>query len=330
MALIDMQTELRGCVPKLPFTYCKTLINRAYKDIREANLWGFQLVDFAWVSPNPVQTGTVTTVQGSDSITFDADAITALNAASTSYSLLTQRQFRVLPGGVYNIIAYDSGTGIATLDRPFMDEGGAGQSYTVYQAYYTPPWKDFLTFMSVRNTSMFLDLSLDHTRADVDAMDPQRAWYQFPTCVIPFEIDHRGEGTANASSTLGYQMYELWGQAVTPFTYQCYGIRRGADLVSPTDTLPQAIAEDLVLTKARYYAYEWAEANRDMSPRATGPDFKFLMGKVMADYRALLTKYRKQDKEFANNWMTARGIALGGRWVGAYNTIVGVAAPYAQ
>jgi hypothetical protein len=324
MALIDLMSELRGAVPKVPITYCKTLVNRAYKEIREANLWGFQLTDFAWVTPPPILAGTVTTTQGSPNLVFDATAQTALATASTLYSLLTVRQFRVLPGGVYNIISYD-GAGNMVLDRPFMDVGGAGQSYTVYQAYYTPPMIDFLTLLSVRNTSMFLDLDLTHTRAEIDAMDPQRSWYQFPTCVVPFEIDAR-----SGSSTLGWQMYELWGQAITPFTYQCYGIRRGTDLVAPTDTLPQAIGDDLVLAKARNLAYEWAEANKDMSPRSSGPDFRFLMAKADDDYKKLLIKYRKQDKEFVNNWLTARGLALAGRWLGAYNTVVGVAAPYTQ
>lgn len=327
-----MQSELRGSIPKLPFSYTKTLINRAWRDIRERNLWSFNLIDWSWISPPLVTSGTATVTQGSTSVTFDATAIAALNAGATSYSLITQRQFRagVSAGisGIYNIIAYNSTTGAATLDRIFGDPGGSGLAYQVYQVYYVPPVKDFMVILTARNMSMFLDMILTCSRQRIDSSDPQRSWYQFPTHVIPFEIDNRGRGTANASATLDYAMFELWGQPVSPFTYQCYGLRRGTDLSAPSDTLPYSIGEDLVLAKAREYAYEWAEANKDMSPRSSGPDFKFLMGKAAGDYTKLLTKYRKDDKEFVDNWWSVREPELAAAGHSYYNTLAGVAGPY--
>jgi hypothetical protein len=110
----------------------------------------------------------------------------------------------------------------------------------------------------------------------------------------------------------------------------CYGIRRGTDLAAPTDTVPIQIGEDLVLARARYYAYEWAEANKDQTPRAQGPDFRFLMGQAQDLYTKLLTKYRRQDKEFVNNWFTARQLGAASQLFGYYNTLAGVAGPYAQ
>lgn len=327
-----MQAELRGSIPKLPYSFCPTLINRAWREIRESNLWSFNLLEWSWISPAVVTTGTIIVTQGSADVTFDADAIAALNASAVSYSLITQRQLRagVSAGisGIYNIIAYDDTTGAATLDRIFADPGGSGLAFQVYQVYYVPPVQDFLTLLTVRNMAMFVSLILTRTRSWVDSQDPQRSWYQFPTHAVPFQIDLRGAGTANASSTLGYPMYELWGQPVSPFTYQCYGLRRGIDLVEPTDTLPFSIAEELVLAKARAHAYRWSEANKDMAPRAQGPDFKFLIGDSEAEYRALLTKYRKQDKEFVDSWFSVRDPALATLGHSYYNTLAGVAGPY--
>lgn len=330
MAYQDMRAELRGSVPKLPFAFTGTLINRAYRVICESNLWSFNLFESAWVSPPIINAGTATVTQGLPTVSFDATAQAALVAGSTLYSLITQRQFRIGVGGVYNIISYNSGTGVATLDRPFLDPSMTATAYTVYQAYYVAPMSDFLGWLSVRNTSMFLDLGLDETRAGIDARDPQRSWYQFPTEVVPWGVDIRGLGTATPSSTLGYPLFELWGQAVTPFTYQCYGIRRGQPLVNPTDTLPYALGEDIVLAKAREYAYEWAEANKDMSPRSSGPDFRFLIGKTQDEYGKLLKMYRRQDREFVNNWLSIRNLYWSSRLFGYYNTISGVAGPYAQ
>lgn len=269
--------------------------------------------------------GTVAFTQGLNTATFDATAIAAINTASTPYSLVTQRQFRPnTPGGVaaiYNIIAYDQVAGIATMDRPIADPGGTGLSYQIYQLYYTPPMLDFLTWLDIRNMQMFLSLNLLRNRAWIDEHDPQRSFYLFPTHAVPYGIDLRGAGTVNASATLGFPMFELWGQPTNNFVYTCYGIRRGVDLVNPTDTLPIQLADDLVLTKAREYAYEWAESNKDMSPRSSGPDFRFLMGKAHDDYNKLLTKYRKQDKELVDNYCHIHRLDIGaiGHWY--YSTI---------
>jgi hypothetical protein len=326
-----MVAEIRGCVPKLPISYCPTLINRAWKTVREANLWSFNLFESAWITPPPVTTGTATFIQGSQIVTMDSTAAAALNSASTTYSLITQRQFRggniAGVSGIYNIISWDA-ISTLTLDRIYADPGGTGAAYTIFQSYYTPPMQDFLTWKSVRNMQMFLDLGLDLTRAEVDQRDPQRSWYQFPTEVVFFETDNRGAGTINSSSTLGYPMFELWGVAVTPFTYQCYGIRKGSNLVNPTDTLPDAVGEDVVLAKARMYAYEWAEANKGIAPRAVGPDFRFLMGVAAEEYKKRLVEYRKNDKERVDNWMSARGLVWGTRAFGHYNTVAGTAGPY--
>ena len=327
MAFADMRAELRGTVPKLPYAFSGTLINRAWRLIRESNLWSFNLFESTWTSPGLVTAGSVTTTTGSPNIQFDSVvAVPAINAfqAANPYVLVTQLQFRIAVGGIYSVISYNPATGAAILDRAFGDPGGAGQAYMLYQAYYTAPYKDFLGWISVRNPMLFLTLDISTTREWIDFNDPQRMIFQFPTRVIPLGIDLRGQGTANASSTLGYPWFEMWGQAIVPFTYQCYGIRKGVDLVNPTDTLPLQVPEELVLARAKYYAYEWAEANKDMSPRSTGPDWRFLMASTMNDYKKLLTNYRRQDKEFIDNYASIAKLPFG-VIAGTFNTLAGVA-----
>jgi hypothetical protein len=327
MALQDMMSELRGAVPKLPFAFTKTLVNRAWKTIRRGNLWSFQLYECSIITPPSEQAGTVTATQGSATITFDATALAALNADQIAqpYSLLTQRQFRIGSGGIYNIIFFNPITGVATLDRPFGDPSISGSSYLLYQVYYAPPFQDHRTWLSVRNPLLFLNLDLTYTRAMLDQEDPQRLIYQFPTRIVGWGRDQRGRGTANASSTLGFPLYELWGQPVAPFTYQAYGLRNYPDLTLPTDTLPDPLDdEDILLTLAKYYAYEWAEANRDISPRSTGPDWKFLMAQSLDKHKKLMSHYRREDKEFVDNWFSVRQLTMGVVYP-FYNTISGVA-----
>jgi hypothetical protein len=332
-----MYSELRGQVSKLPISFAPTLINRAWREIRERNLWSFNLYESVFITPPVVNSGTVTVVQGTSMVTFDlAVAVPALLAsqAANPFSPITVRQFRSGTGGgfggIYNIIALNFGTGVATLDRVMGEPSGTNVAYLVFQDYYTPPFKDHRLWLSVRNPTLFLDMELDMTRSWVDERDPQRTWYQFPTHVIPWGIDLRGQGTINASATLGFPLFELWGVPVSPYTYQCYGLRSGTDLVNPTDALPLQVGEDLVIAKAKVYAYEWAEANKSMAPRMTGPDYKFLIGLAAEETKRLLTMYRLRDKDFIDNWFSSRGPALASRAYGYYNTIAGFAGPYTQ
>lgn len=336
MSYYSMQTEVRGSIPKLPFAFTSTLVNRAWRVIRESDLWSFNLFESSWISPPAINTGTVTVVQGSPNITFNAAATAAINVAQIAqpYSLITQRQFR--PGNVagvaqiYNLISYTPGSGAAILDRIYADPSATNTAYNLYQLYYPAPYQDHLAWISVRNMQMFLDLDLDTERQVIDAWDPQRSWYHFPTRVVPYMIDNRGAGTLNASTTLGYPLFELWGQPVTPFVYACYGLRKGSNLVNPGDTLPIQVGEDCVLARARMYAYEWAEANKDQMPRSSGPDFRYLYKAAEAEFKDRLGWYRKQDSEFVNNWFTIRNPQWYSRAFGYYNTIASVAGPYTQ
>jgi hypothetical protein len=324
MSFLSMQTELKGSVAKFPISFAPTIINRAWRQIREDNLWSFNFFESAWVSPPLINAGTATVVQGLPTITVDPIAAAAINAGSTLYSFVTQRQFRIGISGIYNIIAWD-GVNTLTLDRPYLDVSFTNAAYQIYQAYYPAPMQDLLTLISVRNMSLFLPLGLTRNREWADARDPQRSWYLYPTEVIPIGYDQRGSGTSNASATLGFPMFELWGQAQTPYTYQIAGLRRGTDLVNFTDTLPLPVGEDLVLALAKYYVYEWAEGNKDYQPRSSGPDWRFLMAAAMDEKKKLLIKYRRQDKEFFDAWTTKYGLLAANVQHSYYNSIGGYA-----
>jgi len=330
LAFQNMMAELRGAVPVLPFSYTGTLINRAWGVIRDSDIWSFQLYESSWRSPQVVTTGTVTVVLGSDTVQFDATAVAAINASQLACptSLITQRQLR--PGSssgvsqIYNLIQYDE----ITLDRTYYDNSGTDISYQLYQLYYPAQFQDHKTWISVRNMSMYMWLGVTMERAELDMIDPQRSIYQFPSQVVPYMIDARGQGTDNASATLGFPLFELWGQPVNPFVYATYGRRRGDDLVNPTDALPIQVGEDCVLARARMYVYEWAEANKAKHPELQGPDYRFLMGAAAAEYKDRMTKYRQQDKDFVDAWFSIRGINWMGQNYGAYNTQLGVSTVY--
>ena len=323
MAFLDLYSEIRGSVPKLPQPLAKTLVNRAYQDIKRQNLWSFQLYESNWIAPAQVSAGTATVVQGSNQVTFDVAGGAAIDASITAYNPINQRQFRIGVGTICNIIAWDSAGRVATLDRGYPDPGGATLSYRIYQVYYPAPFQDHRSLMTVRDMVSFVDLDVDKNKAWLDERDPQRTYFYFPTHVIPYLL---GVDSAN-TATYQFPTFELWGAPLSNRAYQIYGIRKGVDLVNNSDTLPPAITEEAIVALAKFYAYEWAEANKGAIPRNQGPDFKFLMGETKARYNELFKKLRQQDREYVDNWFSVRRSALFGKYWAVYNSVSGTAFP---
>lgn len=361
MSFQSMAAEIRGCVPKLSYQYARTLVNRAWSTVRDRNLWSFQLWEGQWITPPQFSNvGTATCTQGSNAVLLDTVATAQLNAtlATQPYSLLTQRQFRISVGGtlsgVYNIWGYNladtgafgaggfGGGGFGTggevvtllLDRPWGEASVANSEFTIYQVYYVAQRSagaaveylpDFRSWISVRNIQLFVDLYTERfTKTQLSIVDPQRTTFQFPTDIVPYQTDQNPD-----SATYGYFLHEVWGAPLSAWTFMLAGIRRGLDLVAPTDTLPRAVGEDCVLAGARYYAYEWAEANRERGPggRAyySGPDFKFLMGGAQKQFDTLLKQYRREDREIVDNFFFVRRSALPSKTLAQYSTLAGTA-----
>jgi hypothetical protein len=183
--------------------------------------------------------------------------------------------------------------------------------------------RDFWSWTSIRDMTNSQDLFTDHyTREALDAMDPQRTWYAFPTDAVYYQIDQNP-----ASSTYQFPMFELWGAPQSVLPYQLYGLRKGVDLVNPADTISPVVGEDCVMALARKYAYEWAEANKGDSPRNAGADFKYLIGEVRADYTRLFRDYRRQDRAAVDNWFSVRRSSLRGSFSAHYNSVTQTGGP---
>ena len=329
MAFLDLYSELTGVVPKLDPDLAKKFIRRALRDIQRKNLWSFQLFEANWTSPAVVNAGTVTTTQGANTVVFDATASTAISPLSTLGPFptpLVQRQFRIGVGTIYNIwgVAIDSGTGLVTLtlDRPYAEAGASGSAYQIFQCYYPAPYRDQYAWIDIRDMINYNSLDVWTTRETINQRDPQRTIYYLPTnCVY-----YQNEPNPN-SDQYRYPVWELWGVPQYELTYQLYGIRR-IDMEDDDDELPVVLGEDVVMELAKNKAYEWAESNKGDMPRNAGADFRFLMGKSMAEYTRLYREYRKEDRETVDNWFRVRRHR---RWLsnidGFYNSIANTANP---
>lgn len=317
MSFASMSGEVKGAVPKIPFDYCYTLVNRARQDAYRQNLWSFLTFESNWTSPAWIQAGTVSVTQGSPTITFDSTASAAIYAQYLQPpSAITQRQFRIGVGTIYNIWAanYSNTSAIVlTLDRNYQEPTATLQPYTILQCYYAAPVQDFWCWVSIRDMLNYNDLIYTKSRAWIDARDPQRSIYYIPTHCVPYQLDQNP-----ASPTYQWQLFELWGQPSYVLTYQLYGIRKGVALVNDSDTMPPQIGEDCVIALATKYGYQWAEANKGDIPRGAGSDYRFLIGEVAKDYSRLFSDYRRQDRSTMDNWRTRARPRHGWGWWGAY------------
>ena len=308
MAFLDMWREIEGSVPKISPDAAKKFVNRAWTDLRRKNLWSFQLFEGNWLSPQLLTPGTLTATLGLPTVIVDSGSATVFNGIGLTPPLVG-RQLRSGVGTIYTIWAWD-GVSTLTLDRPWIDPTvGAGIPYTVYQCYYVAPYRDVKKLITVRDMVNFRELyTYRYTREQLDQMDPQRLWYAIPSDVVPFAPNGNLQSTS-----YGYPQWEVWGPPQNNLTYQLYGLRSGADLAAPTDLLPPVIDEDCVLAKARYYAYEWAEANKGDMPRNAGTDWRFLMGQAEAEYIKTYRECRVKDRENVNNYFSIRRVPSG--WV---------------
>ena len=327
MSFGSMWNELTGVSAKLPPDYARTIVNRAYTDVRRKNLWSFLLYESNWTSPFPVNAGTVTTVQGQNTVVFDpVNASPAILAAAFGPPTpVTQRQFRVNIGTIYNIwaLANNGGTVTLTLDRKYQEPSQTGVAYSIFQCYYPSPVQDFWAWISVRDINDFNKLRTKLKRADIDKRDPQRTIYYIPTDIVPYQVDQNP-----ASPTSGWQLFEMWGAPQQELTYQLYLMRKGMPLVNDSDTIPTlVVGEDCVMALARKYSYEWLETNWQ---KAWGmkPNFNLVLTESRAEYNRLFREYRLQDRATVDNFRVRleRGLSWPSEW-GFFDAINNTANP---
>ena len=288
MAYADYAAELLGFVPKLNIDLAGKLVNRAWKDIREHRPWSFLAKETILTAPALINTGTALVTQYSTLVTMDAPAIVALTGLANP--LITLRQFRVSGGPIYNITGFVVAGGLLTLDRAYQATTDATATYQVYQCYYPAPSSSFLRWVSVVDPANARQLRLHWTRQEIDMRDPQRTSQGNPRAVVAYKL-----GTVGTDTSVPF--FELWEHPVSQLAFFCLYQERGSDFSARDEALPGQIPEDLLMYRARYHAYEWAEANKGTHLELQGADWLRLRRDLDRDYKEVLQRTEKQDEE---------------------------------
>jgi hypothetical protein len=301
MSLMTMASEVVGQVPGIDYLFATSLVQRAWLDVQRRFLWSF--LYGTWVIPTtvPVSAGSVTVTIGSPTVTGNAAATAAWAAIGLEVPITTQ-QFRVGQGTIYDIIGYTPPVSPAiyatlTLGQPYVDPAqSAGTGYSIMLNYPIAPVQDFLWFESITDPVSGYQIKTTLTREYVDSCDPQRFQSGWPIAFIPHDI----YPYPNLAYS-GWPRIEMWPAPVSGYTYIGTYYRSGAMFSAPGATVPLQLGEDVVLAKAKYYAYEWALANQNRSAKISKTGgFAYLMGKMDDQYDDLLNSYILKDESFSH------------------------------
>jgi hypothetical protein len=300
VAFLQLYSGLLGYLPELSPQLAKTLVNQAWRDVRDSRLWSFNTREGSVLCPSITTLGTVAVTQYVNTITFDAIARAQINSFPTVIPVTTQ-QFRTGSGGpIYSIEAWNSVTGVATLDRVYGEPTASGQAYSIYKCYYPAPESGFIRWVSFFDPINAYPLRLGKNKSDFDRWDPQRGALGLPIYIGAYRQGLPTDVAANLP------LFEMWPHPVSQLAYMTLYEVRGADLVADTDPLPFAIPDDLVSRKARWRSYEWAEANKGSHPELQSTNWIALMQTVDGEFTKQLQDVIRSDAETFLTGFTAR------------------------
>jgi hypothetical protein len=299
----DMAAELRGWVPKAALPLSETLVNRALQKVYDESGWSFQNGIGGFTTANEVTGGTITTTLGGSTVVGDLIASAAWAAIPAPFQITTF-QIRLPDYNLYSVISATPNTPSAglttlTLDRPWVEPAGVGQTYQLYQAYYPAPVADFKRWLTVRDftNAIYLDF-WSWKQDDLAVIDPQRTVFQNPDHLVPFTRDSRP-----GSATLGFMLFELYPNPLIALPYATFYLRSGPLLQNPSDTVPFPLTDELILHRAKGLCYEWAEANKGRYPELMKSDWRFLMKAADLEFKERLKDIRKLDRDLCDNFV---------------------------
>lgn len=313
MSYATMVARLSGELPGLSPLLAQQHLTQAWRDVCNARLWSFLMVEGAISLPTQITAGSVSVTQFADPalVTCTAAASAALTPYIAGTPLLTQMQFRAQGGSIYNITAVDSSTPTAlvlTLDRVFVETGGAGLSYQVYRCYIQAPGSDFLRWESLddfQNGYAILKDRLSQSRMIFDRMDPQRQ--------SQGQAFNLGENKGQLTST---PFWELWPHPTNGQTFIATYRSSGQDpnYSSATDGPPPIIPEALIEIRARgWYTYPWANVNKANYPAFARTDFPTAIRDAKSQYDRQLLDVKRIDDEQSLQTVYSRGRGRRGR-----------------
>lgn len=314
--VIDLAADLTGQIPGLPRLYAVKLVNKALEQLQREYLWSWNTGTGILIIPNSIIVGTAAVTQFSNSITFNATAIAAINSDPSLATVpMTSRQFRLPNGPVYNILAYNGTTGVTQLDRIYMETTNATAGYLVYRVYYDPPSTDgitpntdFLRYLSILNYTQGYAISgrrLYMSQAQLDMRDPLRGAFGQPYYASAYKETPNNPANFGAINQ-GFMQYELWPHCTFGQGLKAIYEKQHVDLL-PGQYIPAQCSMPVLQYKMLEHGYRWALQNSGRIPELKGVDWRFSLSEVEKTYKYELVGAKRNDKEILLNIINPGG-----------------------
>lgn len=208
---LDTYTEVWNRVilrcPSLSPKLAQDIVRNAFRRLAERRRWSWLVKFGQFIAPTVYNTGTVTVTQGFTTVTGSGTTFTAT---------MVGRQFRIgLTAPIYTIAQFVSATQIE-LDSPWGGIDASGQTYNIYQCFYTPP-EDFHQFITLWDPAFNWQLYLDIEQKEINIWDAQRgnvsnayvvSFRDYTTAQVgivddPLQVDGSGPDPISAGTYLG-------------------------------------------------------------------------------------------------------------------------------
>jgi len=233
--------------------------------------------------------GTVTTTQGSTTVTGIGTAFTAAMAG---------RQFRLTTTTpIYTVTAVDIVLQTLTLDLPWGPASYIGHAYEIYSAYVSPP-TDFNYFLTVWDPNFNWQLHLNITQREVNTWDAQRSNRGQAYLVSPRDY------YTPSGSTIPLPRFEVWPHVTSAYVLPFLYLSRATDLQDSGALLPRYIRGDVLLELALAEAARWPgpglSVNEKGYTRPSNPYFNLQLAQMHeAKAEFMINELERQDEEIS-------------------------------
>ena len=134
------------------------------------------------------------------------------------------------------------------------------------------------------------------TKPEIDMADPLRGALSNPTVISSYKYETIGNDP-------DVPTFELWPHPTAQISYRALYQRRASKLANPDDSIPVQVPDEVLLSRALYLSYRWAEANKGSAVELQGSNWQALWQEANQDYELKLQKARVRDEEiFLQNW----------------------------
>lgn len=318
ITLGQLRGRLIGELDVIPPASIEERINDALREIYDDHDWGFLFEDGFIRTPKLIE-GTGLVAQFSSEVLVDQNVADEINGISEFEPEIFERQFRsvsfveVPRGFTYKIIEWNPAINILTIDPPYQDVDNESVKIQILKIYYKPPYFqppyeigvdpvpdpiiDFRRFEHIISPHFRRRLGLNVSQAELHRIDPYREIISEPRFLVTHSYDTKFVDNQGARVQINEPVFEMYPAPRFSRLFQIKYVRAGLPLMSDSDQVPDLFTKELVLSKAKQWAYSWAKANADKLKLKAVGRFDNLIALAKNDYEEQLMKAKKKDED---------------------------------